>query len=129
MRRGFSIFLILVFGLMPLSALVDGSEDANLPACCRQHGAHHCSIAAHMAAMRAKSRSDSTPGFAIPSTCPEYPGLAAMLATPAPALLVTEHKAIGAMESSRTAATPSETMISTPARTHAGRGPPATNLS
>jgi hypothetical protein len=55
MRRVFSIFLILFFGLGPLSALVEGSDDASLPACCRRLGAHHCAMYAENMAMRAGS--------------------------------------------------------------------------
>ena len=63
MRRGFSIFLVLFFGLGPLSALVDGSEDASLPPCCRRHGAHHCAMYARIMAMRARPALDPTPAF------------------------------------------------------------------
>ncbi len=75
MRRGFSIFLILFFGLGPLSALVDGSEDASLPPCCRRHGAHHCAMDAQiMAAMSGAAAPIRTPGFSAPLTCPLYHG-------------------------------------------------------
>ena len=74
MRRGFSIFLILFFGLGPLSAFVDSSQDAGLPACCRRHGAHHCTMYAEIMAMRAGRSIDPTPSFSAPPTCPLYHG-------------------------------------------------------
>ena len=70
MRRGFSIFLILFFGLGPLSALIDGSEDASLPPCCRRHGAHHCAMYARIMAMRAGLRARSEAGLFRTSNLP-----------------------------------------------------------
>jgi hypothetical protein len=107
MRRGFSIFLILFFGLGPLSALVDGSADAGLPVCCRRHGAHHCALYAQIMAMRAGRGIDPTPGFSAPLTCPAaLAGLRPEFArAPAPAF-------------ERMAA------FSGPSRAYAGRGPP-----
>ena len=86
MRRGFSIFLVLFFGLGPLSALINGTEDAGLPPCCRRHGAHHCAMYARIMAMRAGLRVDPKPGFSAPSTCPLYLGPALSMLMPAHAL-------------------------------------------
>jgi hypothetical protein len=129
MRRGFSIFLILFFGLGPLSAFVDGSEDANLPPCCRRHGAHHCAMAMRMAAMMAKIESGSTPVLTAPLTCPSYPGPSAAILMPAHAL--TAAPASFRPEFTRTPAPTFERIaeFSRPSRAHAGRGPPAANLS
>lgn len=125
MRRGFSIFLILMFGLGPLSWLIDGSEDANLPACCRRHGAHHCVVAA----MAAQAQSGSTPTVSAPITCPSYPGAIALLSTPAQALAAASRtgEALQPIENVRAAAHASG--LSKPAQSHAGRGPPASSLS
>jgi len=127
MRRGFSTLLILVFGLMPLSALVPGSEDASLPACCRRHGAHHCAM--NVAAMRAMMARDSGPGFTAPVTCPYYPGAATAFTTPPPALTV-------AMAGTPTPALQAQVVPAAPAApetcpsfAYAGRGPPLSNLS
>jgi hypothetical protein len=125
MRRGFSIILILVFGLMPLSALVDGSEDANLPACCRRHGVHHCSM--NVAAMRAQIERDSTPAFSAPLTCPYYPGAATAFSTPPPALTVAISSGQVLIAQLRVALGFHTAPLSSPNRTHAGRGPPTTD--
>jgi len=127
MRRGFSIVLMLVFGLMPLSPLIDGSEDVNLPACCRRHGAHHCAM--NMAAMRAMMATDRTPGFAAPLTCPYYPSAANAMSTPPPALTVsTASVAVLAAQPYGASAAPAAP-ASTPGRSHSGRGPPNEDLS
>jgi hypothetical protein len=129
MRRGFSIFLILFFGLGPLSAFVDGSADAGLPACCRRHGAHHCAMYAQIMAARAGRDIDPTPGFSAPLTCPLYHGPASSMLMPAHALAA----ALAGLraEFARTAAPAFDGMavFSRPSRAHAGRGPPASNPS
>jgi len=121
MRRALSIVFVLFFGLGPLSALSGASDDdANLPACCRRNGAHHCAMAAMMARMMASSG----PSFSAPATCPLYPhGTAAAIAPAfAPAVAPASQPMIlvAAFETaSRHTATPSS-----PSHTHAGRGPP-----
>ncbi len=127
MRRGFSIFLILLFGLGPLSAFVDGSEDASLPACCRRNGAHHCAMAMQMAAMARIP--DPHPAFSAPLTCPYYPGPSMTILMPSHALMA---KASGFEVSRVVAPAHVEEEVaaySTPSRSHAGRGPPAGQLS
>jgi hypothetical protein len=128
MRRGFSIFLILFFGLGPLSALVDSSQDAGLPACCRRHGAHHCAMSAEMA-MRAEVAFDRAPSFSAPPTCPLYHGPTFSMLMPAHALTTAAAKARA--ECTRTPAPAFERIaaLSTPSRAYAGRGPPASNPS
>jgi len=129
MRRGLSIFLILTFAFGPLSALADGSEDANLPACCRRAGAHHCAISMHRAAMRAKAESEKTTSIGVPPTCPQYPGLAAMFAAPAPALAASSARAGIAVATLRTGDGGHEVIFSATLGTHAGRGPPQADQS
>jgi hypothetical protein len=129
MRRGFSIFLILTFALGPLSALADGSEDANLPACCRQLGAHHCAMSVHRAAIQAEAESDKTTSVDVPSTCPQYPGLAAMFAAPAPALAASPAAAGIAVATLLVWDGGREVILSAAMGTHAGRGPPQAHLS
>jgi hypothetical protein len=128
MRRGFSIFLILFFGLGPLSIFID-SEDANLPPCCRRHGAHHCAMAMRMAAMMRDAASGNLPMVEAPPTCPDYPGLSALFAAPAPALTVAAAGLPVLREQARVALADYAAPEATPARTHAGRGPPLENLS
>ena len=124
MRRGFSIFLILFFGLGPLSALVDGSADAGLPVCCRRHGAHHCALYAQIMAMRAGRGIDPTPGFSAPLTCPLYHGTTFSKLMPPHALAA----ALAGLrpEFARAPAPAFERMaaFSGPSRAYAGRGPP-----
>lgn len=127
MRRALSILLILVFAAGPLSAALPGSEDANLPPCCRRHGAHHCAMAMRMAAMMAR---DSRPAFSAPLTCPYYPGLTATILTPPVALAATAAQLPELLPvSTRPLLTLHATVRSLPSRTHAGRGPPAEQLS
>jgi hypothetical protein len=128
MRRGFSIFLILFFGFGPLSVFID-SEDANLPACCRRHGAHHCALTMRMATMMRDAASSKTPMFSVPATCPEFPGTAARFTAPGPALTVAATGLPILREQARVALADYAAPEATPARTHAGRGPPATTPS
>ena len=127
MRRVSSIFLILLFGLGPLSVFID-SEEAYLPPCCRRHGAHHCAMAMEMAAMMRDAASGKMPAIGAPMACPRYPGLAAMFAVPAPALTTSAAGLHVAQRQSGIAARNCPTPAPTPACIHAGRGPPAVNF-
>ncbi len=127
MRRASSIFLILLFGLGPLSVLIE-SEEANLPPCCRRHGTHHCAMAMQMAAMMRDAAPGKMPAMGAPMTCQQYPGLATLFAAPAPALTASAAGLHVAQKQSDIAAGDYATPASTPARIHAGRGPPAANL-
>jgi hypothetical protein len=128
MRRGFSIFLILFFGLGPLLAFVDGSEDASLPPCCRRHGAHHCAMAMRMAAM-AHLPPDPRPAFNVPLTCPNYPGPSITILMPSHALTAAQANPHIAMTRSVARVFARKCVQESPSRAHAGRGPPAANLS
>jgi hypothetical protein len=125
MRRGFSIFLILFFGLGPLSVFID-SEDANLPPCCRRHGAHHCAMAMRMAAIVRNAASGKMPMASAPLSCPEFPGLSALFAEPAPALTIEAAGLPVLREQARIALASYAAPEATPMRIHAGRGPPGT---
>ena len=127
MRRGFSIFLILFFGLGPLSVFIDG-EEANLPACCRRHGAHHCAMAMQMTAMMRDAAAGKMPLAEAPMTCPHYPGLGALLAPRTPALTASAAALPAAQKRTGIAAGRCAAPESAPALIHAGRGPPAANL-
>lgn len=121
MRRGFSIFLILFFGLGSLSAFIDGSDDASLPQCCRRHGAHHCAMAMRMAAMAR----DSRPGFSVPITCRNYPGSTFAMLTPTHALTAAPARPHLAPALAIAPAFLRAVLHASPSRSHAGRGPPA----
>jgi hypothetical protein len=72
-RRLIGITLLLLFSLpliSPVLALA-GSSDANLPACCRRNGAHHCM----MKMRQAKSSGSEINLSAIPQKCPAYPAV------------------------------------------------------
>ena len=90
MRRLLAIALCLFFSsslISPLLALTAG-PGANLPACCRRNGAHHCTGNMPMAGDSATG-SKLTP---IPERCPAFPQLVnsaphTQLAAPAASLL------------------------------------------
>lgn len=78
MRRLLSILLLAAFALplvAPLLALAQ-DPDANLPACCRRHGQHHC-------LMLDKAKDPSA--HRVVPVCPAWP----QRATPAP--LISNH--------------------------------------
>ena len=65
MRRFVSILFLLLCGLGPLSALLPGNGESQLPACCRRHGVHRCT-------MEAEQASVSGHALAAPAHCPQY---------------------------------------------------------
>lgn len=128
MRRLLSIFLVLLFGLGPLTATLDASDDARLPPCCRRHGAHHCAMSDALMARMVQAASGQ-PFFTAPSHCPFYPGgnsatVASMhaLAPAATALPRTTEKS-HTLSAYHAAASVNQI------RTHAGRGPPRIAIS
>ncbi len=93
MRRllAIALFFLVSFPLIsPLFALTGGPQ-ANLPACCRRNGAHHC-----MGTMRMPDSADQTIKLASkPARCPAFPQFSSsiphiQLAPPAAALLFAE---------------------------------------
>src|ERR1700722_8037268 len=128
MHRCFSIFLILFFGLGPLSALAEGTEDTGLPACCRRHGAHHCAMSAQMMAMSAGVAADATPEFSVPSTCPLYHGPVLYMLMPAHALAAAPTALRAEFTLTPAPALEGTAAFSSPSRAHAGRGPPVADL-
>ena len=68
MRRSISLALLLLFGLLPLTPLFAPDSEANLPACCRRSGKHHCAM--RMAGVALGGRT----GFnTVSEKCPCYP--------------------------------------------------------
>jgi hypothetical protein len=124
MRRALSILLILFFSLGSLAATLGASEDTRLPACCRRNGAHHCAMNMGEAAMSAEVAGGQTIVRA-PSTCPAFPGAAAittsgrhaLAAAPVtlPVLVAQPHSPAAARASARISQI----------RTRSGRAPPA----
>jgi hypothetical protein len=125
MRRSLSIILIMVFGLGPLAAAMDGNEEVRLPACCRRHGVHHCALGA----LQSNAGTQSAPALAVPTTCPDYPGLAAMFTAPVSALAAQSARVPLAATGVRMAAGGCEAIFSATLGAYAGRGPPKANLS
>jgi hypothetical protein len=75
LRKALSILLLAMFclpAITPLFAL-QAQEDANLPACCRRHGKHHCMMS--MQDRQAMTASQD-PQFAAPTEkCPYAPSM------------------------------------------------------
>src|SRR5215469_895434 len=68
MRRAIAVSLMMLFGLMPMAPLLASDPDANLPACCRKNGKHHCMMQRMAAAQGAH------PGFqTVQEKCPCCP--------------------------------------------------------
>src|SRR5450631_3731623 len=123
MRRTLSTFLILLYCVGPLAAVLPASSESHLPACCRRHGAHHCgmstdamSAASRQASLRSASHCPLFPDGTAVANCP----LDAATGTPIglPALLAQPHSPAGSQAAAR------QSQI----RTRTGRGPPDVTL-
>jgi len=70
-RRLLAISLLLLFGLPMVSPLLalTSSSDANLPACCRRNGKHHCMMDMEML----QAMQNGTQASVLPMKCPMYP--------------------------------------------------------
>jgi hypothetical protein len=128
MRRGFSIFLILLFGLGPLTAALSASAESRLPPCCRRHGAHHCAMSMQLAAMRAQAASGGAPLLSAPSHCPLFPDSAAAPATAVHALVASPVSLPALLARPHSPAAGSAAARLSRIRTRVGRGPPAPPL-
>ena len=123
LRRLVSITLLALLGLpfaLPLLALSARSE-ANLPACCRRNGKHHCMMSM---AERARQASRVPHAGTPPEKCPCCP--AAIVATASGAFTASTAQAIFAGVSSPSAnitQTESKLRISL-SRSRQKRGPP-----
>jgi hypothetical protein len=73
-RRVLTFALLLLFSLPLISPLLalTANSDANLPACCRRNGAHHCTRATHPTDPSADAGINLS---AIPQHCPAYPAV------------------------------------------------------
>ena len=126
MRRAASLILVLFFGFGPLAGLLQSSDDARLPACCRRHGKHHCDMSEQDALALAASASGAV--LAAPARCPSFPRYAATLVAPmhamaaAPAGLPVLAEELSAHPASSQAMRPISILM------HDGRGPPASIL-
>lgn len=68
MRRRFAILLLALFSFSLLSPAFGGGSEANLPACCRHSGKHHCSMGS--------DAPQSGAAFTANRKCPIFPGIA-----------------------------------------------------
>jgi hypothetical protein len=84
LRRILAVTLLIAFGSPLVAPLMAATADpqASLPACCRMHGKHHCTMPAELSA------ASTDPAFQAPP-CPFYPataisptGTAAALSSP-----------------------------------------------
>jgi hypothetical protein len=117
MRRFVSIVFLLLCSLGPLSALLPGSAESQLPACCRRHGAHRCSMTTV-----AEQGSGGGHVVAAPAHCPQFHRGSA-----ATAGVFTPSTGLGIAQSVDTSAVIAaiQTVTLHPARASADRGPPA----
>jgi hypothetical protein len=76
MRRLFSIPVILMLWLGPLAAVLPGTDESQLPFCCRRHGVHHC-------AMDSDPTQNAGLAFKSPSRCTQFPATLAVPTSPA----------------------------------------------
>jgi hypothetical protein len=120
LRRMLAITLLIAFGLPLAAPLLAASTDtdSNLPACCRRHGKHHCSMGIGSSAASSVAAFQAPPCPAYPTVATQCPGLAAALAVP-PRIGADVHR------DSRPAAN-AECAIQTFAEfAHLTRGPPS----
>lgn len=82
MRRLLSLVLLAAFGLPAVApALALGQDtESSLPACCRRHGVHHCSMQRPPSSVPAFS--ERCPSFPQPSTAPSPLSSFALLTSP-----------------------------------------------
>jgi hypothetical protein len=76
-RRLLALSLLLLFSfplVSPLFAL-STTSDANLPACCRRNGVHHCQMKLQQSTAAAHQTTLTT----ISTKCPLYPGSAILV--------------------------------------------------
>jgi hypothetical protein len=125
MRRAASLILVLFFGFGPLTGLLQSSDDARLPACCRRHGAHHCAAAMQTSAMVAQDTSSKTPSLTAPLTCSSFPSFTLACLTPAHALAASATSLPALLSQAHSSAFASAHALTGLIRARAARGPPA----
>jgi len=124
MRRALSIFFVLLFGFGPLTATIDAAAEAQLPACCRRHGAHHCEMSSEIMAQIARI-STRVPSFTAPAHCPLYPGPAHALLPPMHALATAQDGTYQLATTTHLIAAPVARALAGPSRNAASRAPPS----
>ena len=127
-RRGFSILLVLIFSLGPLTALSAASEDAPLPACCRRNGEHHCAMSMQGAAAASANADGAAPILKLPPRCPYFPQHAIVRNAPVYALAASSVGGVVLpVQPYRHVAVRAAPLLN-PVSPLAGRGPPPLDL-
>lgn len=124
MRRLLAILLLVVSGLPLVPSLMAATQvangDAHLPACCRRHGAHHCSSIEHSSA-----RPSSEPQAKAPSEkCPLWPAAVSLLSDAGPALHREVSSSLDQLASAKTIFVSQKNFSSTLKSIPQQRGPP-----
>jgi hypothetical protein len=91
MWRWTAWWLVAIFSgiyAAPLIAVRVSDPDANLPACCRRHGIHHCALMDRSGAVAAGVAVGSERIVAAPGRCPFFPH---MLAATHPNLFAAQY--------------------------------------
>jgi len=127
-RRGISIFLLVLFWLGPLAAMLPASDDFSLPACCRREGAHHCAMSMDMAAT-ASAPQGSSAALTAPRHCSNYPCNRTAWTTPVHALTVSFADLPLPFARAHKSALHRADPLSVPISPLSGRGPPAIPVS
>lgn len=129
MHKILSILLLMAFALPGLTPLLAKSspDEANLPACCRRNGKHHCMMSR---AERSKMLSNKPQFTSIPEQCPYCPAVPAIVHQPnvlgVPSGQITFAGLVG--QSAVVAQVKAKRRISRD-RSHQKRGPPSSKLS
>ena len=79
MRRAIAISLLMLFSWTLLAPLLAPGADANLPACCRRNGKHHCNCMMRGMGQLAGNRKGLT---AVSEKCPCCPASACVAPSP-----------------------------------------------
>ena len=124
MRRAVSIFLVIFLGFGPFVATLRANDEARLPACCRRHGAHHCTMSDTAMAQMAQ-HSNSRLSFTAPSRCPLFPRNIAGPIVASHALVPGAMKMPVPLATSHLRAVDSDPCRIGQIRARAGRAPPA----
>lgn len=124
MRRGLSILFVLLFGFGPLAATLQAAEDAQLPACCRRNGSHHCAMSGESTAKIVR-HSPADPAFATPAHCPMYPGITRALVPPLHALAAGEWSFLHLSSETFSSTVPCAAALASHLLTGPSRAPPS----
>jgi hypothetical protein len=79
LRRLSAILLLALFCFSPIAPALIADSDANLPACCRRAGKHHCAMTG-----MAGGQTSSGPAFSSGGRCPYFPNSFAPATNPVP---------------------------------------------